>query len=358
MTPLLLRSVPHVEDIRSVSLDFQVRVGRPRGSVRDGAQPCVLLITRADDGEMDELSLSLAARGIPAVRLDSDRCVGDAISWDWASGVIRLDGESFRPVVIWQRYFVADSIAATDSTATLYAREQWAAFVAAVSSAGSVLAAGPASTAPRTINAACPPGLPDRVTQLSVAMGAGLRVPASLVTTRPADALHSIAGTSDLMVKSLGRHLIEDPPGRMRGVFPHRVTRRELREETDAEPAPVLVQEFVESNRELRVHVVGDRLIGYAITRPTPDAPWTDPDSVVVEPIRLSARLASQLASLVRAFGLDVAGFDLLDTPEPVFLEVNPEGSWRWAETRCGSAAVSEATRDLIIRIFDETSAG
>lgn len=356
MTPLLLRSAPHVEDIRSVSMDFQVRVGRPRVTPRDGAQPCVLLVTRADDGEMDELSLSLAARGIPVVRLDSDRCVGETLSWDPEFGVIRLDGENFRPAVIWQRYFVAASIAAADSTATLYAREQWAAFVAAVTSTGSALSA-PASTVPRTINASCPPGLPDRITQLRVARKAGLRVPASLVTTRPADAVPSIAGMSDLLVKSLGQHLIEDPPGRMRGVFPRRVTRQELCDGTGVEPAPVLVQEFVESERELRVHVVGDRFFGYAITRPTPDAPWTDPDSVVVEPIPVSARLSEQLTSVARAFGLDVAGFDLLDTAEPVFLEVNPEGSWRWVETRCGSVAVSEATRDLIIRTFDESSA-
>jgi glutathione synthase/RimK-type ligase-like ATP-grasp enzyme len=204
----------------------------------------------------------------------------------------------------------------------------------------------------RTINPGCRPGVPDRLSQLAAARRVGLRVPATLITTRLADAADAIPGDGDLLVKSLGQHLIEDPPSRMRGVFPRRIARRDLAAEPATEPAPVLVQEFVDAPRELRVNVVGGRLFPYAVTRPSPESPWTEPDTITVEPVALSPELSSRLTRLVREFALDIAAIDLLDAPEPVFLEVNPEGSWLWAERRAGSSLTSAAARDLIADIF------
>ena len=355
MTPLLLRAEPHLEDIPSTSLDFQSSVGRPVANPRGTVTPCVLALTRADDPEIDELSLFLAAEGIPLVRIDSDRCLDHPLSWDPLSRVLTWEGERFRPVVSWLRYFTVESMGTasmdtasmdtaswgTDGrTVTLYAREQWTAFVTAV-------VAGT-----RAINPGCLPGVPDRLSQLAAARAVGLPVPASVVTTRLADAADSIPGGGDLLVKSLGKHLIEDPPGRMRGVFPRRITRRELAAERASEPAPVLVQEFVAAPRELRVNVVGGRLFPYAITRPSPESPWTEPESIVVEPVTLSPELCARLTRLAGEFDLDIAAFDLLDAPEPVFLEVNPEGSWLWAERRTGSSLTSRAARDLVVDLF------
>jgi glutathione synthase/RimK-type ligase-like ATP-grasp enzyme len=310
----------------------------------------VLALTRADDPEIDELSLFLAAEGIPLIRIDSDRCRDRALSWDPLSGVLTWEGERFRPLVSWLRYFTVESMdtASPDTsflgtdgrTVALYAREQWTAFVTTV-------VAGT-----RAINPGCLPGVPDRLSQLAAARAVGLPVPASVVTTRLADAADSIPGDGDLLVKSLGKHLIEDPPGRMRGVFPRRITRRELAAEQGVEPAPVLVQEFVAAPRELRVNLVGGRLIPYAITRPSPESPWTEPDAIVVEPVVLTPELCARLTRLAGEFDLDIAAFDLLDAPEPVFLEVNPEGSWLWAERRTGSSLTSRAARDLVVDLF------
>jgi glutathione synthase/RimK-type ligase-like ATP-grasp enzyme len=293
---------------------------------------------------MDELSLRLAAGGIPVVRMDSDRCLGEPVQWDPASRVLVWRGERFTPVLSWLRYFTPESMACGDPAETLYAREQWTAFVTALRSV------------PRAINPSTWPGVPDRLTQLKAARNAGLRVPASLVTTRLADAAAAIPGDGDLLVKSLGRHMIEDPPGRMRGLFPRRVPRCEVAREHTAESGPVLVQEFVESVRELRVHVVGESFSAYAVTRPTPDSLWTRPDLIVAESVTLPPALIDRLTKVSRMFGLDVGGFDLLETAhgEPVFLEVNPEGSWLWVERLARSSETSQATWDLITRIFRE----
>src|SRR5215204_4183371 len=64
--PLLLREPLHRSSLSAESLDFQVRVGRPDPSERGPQTPCVLVLTRTADREIDELSLALAAAGGPS----------------------------------------------------------------------------------------------------------------------------------------------------------------------------------------------------------------------------------------------------------------------------------------------------
>ncbi|WP_330758077.1 hypothetical protein [Rhodococcus sp. M8-33] len=256
--PLLLRSHPHLTTASAESRDFQARVGHPAAT--DPA-PCVLVLTRAADREIDELSLWLAARGIALVRLDSDRCADTDVQWDPFAGLLTRDGQTFRPRVCWLRYFDVDALRTAQTTpdAVQHVRDQWQALVAA-------LAAHPGL---HTLNSGARPGTPDRLTQLAAARAAGLRVPATLVTTRLDVAARALPGPGDLLVKSLGRHCVEPQPGRLRGVYPQRVSRASLDGEHRT-GAPVLVQEYVAADRELRIHAVGGTLIGYAVTRPTP----------------------------------------------------------------------------------------
>lgn len=56
--PLLLRPHPHVTTASAESLDFQARVGHP--TAPDPA-PCVLVLTRAADREVDALGRKLGS---------------------------------------------------------------------------------------------------------------------------------------------------------------------------------------------------------------------------------------------------------------------------------------------------------
>ncbi|NGP07186.1 hypothetical protein G6038_17205 [Rhodococcus sp. 14C212] len=338
--PLLLRSHPHLTTASAESRDFQARVGHPTGT--DPA-PCVLVLTRAADREIDELSLWLAARGITLLRLDSDRCADTDVQWDPVAGLLTRDGRTFRPQVCWLRYFDVDALRTAQTTpdAVQHVHDQWQALVAA-------LAAHPGL---RTLNSGARPGTPDRLTQLAAARAAGLRVPATLVTTRLDVAARGLPGNGDLLVKSLGRHCVEPQPGRLRGVYPQRVTRASIDGEQPT-GAPVLVQEYVAADRELRIHAVGGRLIGYAVTRPTPESLWTQPESISVRRCDIPAEVAASLRELLDRFRLDLAAFDLLDTPGgPVFLEVNPEFDWRWTEHGAGDTGTTNAVRALIAAV-------
>jgi len=335
--PLLLRAPLAETDLAPRCLDFQVRVGRPALIGADGAAPCVVVLTRTADREIDQLSLRLAARGIPLLRLDSDRAGAEPVSYDLERDVLCTPDGDFRPVVAWARYFQPSAVAVGgDPRAAAYARDQWLPWARTV-------LASPAAT---VLDG---PGAPDRIAQLVLARAAGLRTPATMVTTAPAQAARRLPGDGDLVVKTLGEHFVEPVPGRLTGIAPRRVTRAELAAEAAPEPAPVIVQELVAATRELRVYAVGARLVAFAVTRGAPEERWADGGGLRATTIHLPSALAWTLRALVRRLGLDVAAFDLLDTPTgPVFLEVNAPCDWLWCEAPAGCTPVSAAVRALV----------
>lgn len=348
--PLLLRTGHPVTRLQPQSRDFQVRVGKPgRHALKSGHPPeCVLILTRTADQEMDELSLQLAASGIPMVRIDADRCTQAPTVWDPVAGTLAFEGTEYRPVVCWRRYFDSAAIRPVhrarggERFAAQYTRDQWAAW-------GNTMA----SSAIRRINMDTAVSPPDRLTQLRAAAAAGLSIPATVVTSVPAQAARTIAGDGDLLVKSLGHHAVEAQPGALLGVFPVRVTRQDISAMLAAEPAPVIVQDYIEAPRELRVYIVGAQMFTYAVTRPHPSSLWTEPDVITVERAELPYGAELALWRIASALNLELAAFDLLDAPEgPVFLEVNTHCDWLWTERKSGSPAVSNAIRTMIEDLF------
>jgi hypothetical protein len=340
--PILLPEDVYEMTLPVACMDFQSRVGRPaRGD--SGPMPAVLVLTRTGDGEVDELSLRLAAAGIPLVRVDSDRIRGEAFVWDPQANVVTFDGASFSPAVCWVRSFYRSAIECRGDVALdRYVRDQWSALVPALTlRAGTVV-----------LNGECDMARPDRLSQQAAARAAGFRVPASVVATDLAAAAALVPGDGDLMVKTLGDHFVEHDPGRLAGLFPCRFSRPDLAA-LPLEPAPVIVEEFVASTRELRVQAVGRQLFAFEVEKAAPHTPWTDPASLHVDEVDLPARLRRPLLDLLAHWSLDVAAFDVLESSEgPVFLEVNPTGDWLSFEARTGSSPVTDAVVELLCNRF------
>jgi hypothetical protein len=343
--PLLLRGPAHQVTLAPVSRDFQVRVGRPSVPRADGTTPCVLVLTRTADREMDELSLRLAATGVPMLRMDSDRCPGQSVCWDVEQDALVTSEGSFRPRVCWLRYFATTAMpTAADARLAAYTRDQWLPWAAAILTTRDAHA----------VNSAAGPGRLDRIAQLAQATSVGLRTPATVVATSLAAAARRIPGDGDLLVKSLGEHFVEDAPGRLTGLAPRRVGRREALADDAIEPAPVVAQEWLPCARELRIYAVGGELITFAVSRPSPEALWSEPESLRAHVVPTPDELVSPLRALVAHWSLDVAAFDFLDTPDgPVFLEVNAACDWLWCESLAGTAPVSTAVRELATGLFN-----
>ena len=327
---LLLDGAPE-QQVSRRSLDVQDRFG-PLGA-DTSPTPAVVLCTRAADPDADELSLRLAARSVPLLRIDADRDHDDDLAWDGAQLTMTRGGRTYLPRVLWTRLYAP---AARPGDA--HAREQTAARAANLAALPGALTINPGA---RLADA------PNRVAQLAFAAARGFRTPRSLVTHTPRD-------MGDVVVKAVGPHYCEPEPGRALTLIPRRMTISTL----PPQDAPLLVQEPIEHVRELRVFVVGGQCIAYALHKPSLDAAARAPETIAVAPAELPGGVAARVLALAADLGLQVAAVDLLDTgSELVFLEVNASGSWRWFEHRTRTTTVSAAVAAWVAERFAEVTA-
>ena len=116
----------------------------------------------------------------------------------------------------------------------------------------------------------------------------------------------------------------------------------------------MIVQAYVPKRLELRVTVVGDRVLTAAIhsqgsNRTRYDWRHYDHVHTVYEPHRLPAKIERRCRALVAELGLVFGAIDLVLTPDSrhVFLEINPNGQYLWVEEAC-DLPISAAMADLL----------
>ncbi|MEU5691620.1 hypothetical protein [Actinosynnema sp. NPDC020468] len=339
-TPLLLQGQDYSFRSQPRCLDFQEQVHR-LGMVEenDGSPvPCVLVLARSADMEMNELSIALAERGIRMARVDADRCVDLPLTVYTDAPLLELDRWLLRPVLVWRRHFELSALPVEPGTlAAAYATDQWGAVANWLGSRADF----------GHVNAVCDL---DRLTQLSDAAAFGLTVPRTTVTTLPG---RTRPGGGHCIVKTSGRHLLEPRPGVQHGLFPRPL--ETSRTGKAPESAPVIVQQYVPSETELRVFVVGERCLAFQVDKLDPAQLWVDPEAVRVAPVEVPAALTDRLLALAAHWRLRVAAFDLLVAGgDHVFLEVNVNCDWRWFEHRAEDDRVSAAVHAWVAERFEE----
>ena len=199
-----------------------------------------------------------------------------------------------------------------------------------------------------------PPHLDERAhhkpLQLATAAEVGLCVPRTLITNDPDDARQFIAELG--MARTIFKTFLASEQ--------HWRETRLLRDDELAQLdsvslAPVIFQEYVAAEADIRVTITGDRMFATAI-RPGPDSYAIDfrmdMAAASFEPTSLPDDVAANLRALMRALGLVYGAADFRRTPDGnhVFLEVNPAGEWLFVEERTGQP-ITEAMADLLIRL-------
>jgi hypothetical protein len=350
-TPLLLQGQEYVFRAPIADLDFQERVHR-LDLVDDGngePEPCVLVLARSADMEVNELSIALAERGVRMARIDVDRCLELSLTVYPDAPLVELDRWLLRPLLVWRRHFELSALPVDPGTLFgAYVADQWRSVADWITNRSDWGQVNSLATGRR----------PDRLTQLTDAASFGLATPRTVVTTRPA---RHRPGGGTCIVKTSGRHLVEPSSGVQHGLFPRPL---DIRRATGLpEPAPVIVQQYLPSDHELRVFVVGEQLISYRVDKLDPAQLWVDPDAVEVSRIDIPSSLGDTLLALTRFWRMDVAAFDLLVRDGvPVFLEVNINCDWRWFEARSAATgtadepanSVSDAVASWVASRFEE----
>ncbi|MEV7779981.1 hypothetical protein [Kitasatospora sp. NPDC088351] len=317
---------------------FLAQLGQPARvvDVRPRPVPAVLLLSRACDGDLDAVQNLLGAAGIRSARLNAEELVATDLLVAPDGRAVRLNGRWLTPTVTWIRHFSVSAIESTrDPAHTVFVRESWQA------AAGQL-----AAVSGTTIR----PGRPGILSQLRLARRHRIAVPRTMLTTDPSHARDEF-DCPRLVVKAAHHHFVEPAPGRLTGVFPT-VVERDGPHGLPAGPCPgppVIVQEYVEHEAELRVYYVAGRLHTFQVGKASPADPWTAPDRMEIRPVPPPPAVASATRTLAAAMSLRYGAFDfLISDGTPVFLEVNPDGDWRWAEQRTRTAPVTTAVAAML----------
>lgn len=172
--------------------------------------------------------------------------------------------------------------------------------------------------------------------QLTVASGVGLRVPRTLMTSDPDRARDFITSVG------VGRTIFKTFAATPTVWRETRIVREEELGALDAvRLAPVIFQEYIEAEADLRVTVVGDRAFAMAIHAGQTDYPVDFRMSLGqarTEIAELPDDVTAALLGLMDRLGLAYGAIDLRRTPsgEHVFLEVNTAGEFLFVEERTG----------------------
>ncbi|MEZ0075442.1 RimK family alpha-L-glutamate ligase [Planotetraspora sp. GP83] len=305
-------------------LDDQARVidlRPPSGGERPGAPavPCPVFLARERDPEVDALRAGLWRLGVPSLRAGLGtpvRLTSDGVQFD---GVI--------PTVLWVRHLSPRSAPEHPVTAVRrYRSDAWRALLSQVEAVtgAPVLGTGP--------------GL---LRQLAAARALGVRVPETVITTQPGTDV-ALLRSPRVVAKALDSHAVEAAPGLLANAFAQVADRDEVLRWP--RQAPLVLQEYVPHECELRVYHLGGEIHGFRVVKSAPEALWLDERAVRVRSCRVPEPVASATLRLADVLGLGYAAFDfLLSRGEPVFLEANVTGDWRWFERKAATRTITRA---------------
>lgn len=172
-----------------------------------------------------------------------------------------------------------------------------------------------------------------KIRQLQVARQVGLSIPDTLITNRPEAAREFLGRYGPGKVIRKAFRNIEEAP-RTTSV----VTHDDLALLDSVRYAPVIFQEYVPADLDLRVTVIENEIFAARIkSEPEYHADYRiGLRSAEVEPYELPPEVAARLMELMRTFGLMYGAADFRVTPEGehVFLEVNPAGEFLFISER------------------------
>lgn len=175
--------------------------------------------------------------------------------------------------------------------------------------------------------------------QLPAAHSAGLEIPETLVTSDPGEARAFVdrLGPDRVICKAFSATESHWRETRRVGIAEYALLDR-------VQLAPVIFQELVPAEVDLRVTIVGEHVFAAAIHSQALPYPldfrlFLDVGrGVSMQPTVLPDDVIEALHRLLKAAGLRYGAIDMRRTPDGrhVFLEVNPAGQWRFVEEVTG----------------------
>jgi MvdD pre-ATP grasp domain len=187
-----------------------------------------------------------------------------------------------------------------------------------------------------------------KVYQLKVAAGLGLRIPRTLVTNDPKSAAAFIDGEGAMGTIYKAFSATENAWRETRLLRPEESAHLDA-----VRFAPVIFQEHIRADIDLRITMIGDAIFPAEILSGETDYHVDFRMTMHTAPIRahiLPDELVEKLRAFMSALGLVYGAIDMRLTSdgEYVFLEVNPAGQWLFVEERTGQPITAALAEHLL----------
>ncbi|MEX0690181.1 MAG: hypothetical protein WD095_01920 [Candidatus Paceibacterota bacterium] len=195
----------------------------------------------------------------------------------------------------------------------------------------------------------------NKILQLSFAKEVGLNIPKTLISSNKKDAINFLKKNSRSVAKTLST-LSNKKDGRLvETTYTNRVSLKNFERIDSMSEAPVIFQEEIEKDYELRVTFVGNQLFPCKIesqksTRTKVDWRKYDFENVPHSIVSLPVEISSKLIKIINRFKVRFGSFDMAVTPsgDYVFFEMNPNSQWVWLE-EITKLPITDAFIDLLL---------
>ncbi|OGR10730.1 MAG: hypothetical protein A2277_00410 [Desulfobacterales bacterium RIFOXYA12_FULL_46_15] len=333
---------------RFINERIRIPAYRPPG---ESAQPRPLILSSINDREADWVGIELMKRGIDYLRINSEDISADiGITCTDAGIRLCIGDERVTPsntsVVLLRRFSPALYRFECSGQLELdLARREWGRLLGILGRSFSC----PWINHPIAMRSAA-----DKLQQLTLAAGFGFSVPRTVVTNESQEALEFYTACGgEVIAKVVTQHafLID---GRQYDICGRRLKKEDLKLLHSIRHVPVMLQEFVPKQSEIRITVLGEKVFSTLLK--IPDLyyddyhrfPLTD---IEKHPYRLPQKLADLCLRMAGELNLSVCSIDLILTPggEYVFLEVNQGSDWHWLEAETGHP-ITGTLVDLLLR--------
>lgn len=196
----------------------------------------------------------------------------------------------------------------------------------------------------------------DKVYQLRLAQSAGIKTPGTLITNNPEHVRQFYRDKKENIVSKMLTPLTVSMSGHTPFVYTNRIGPEDLDALESLRYSPMVFQECIPSEYELRIAYVDGRLLTGAIHTGSVlegDVDWRSQKQKKLEwePFNVHEDFADKVRQFMKTIGLGFGALDVIVTPggQYVFLEVNPTGEWGMLE-RDLDLPISDAIADALTK--------
>ncbi|MCZ8091203.1 MvdC/MvdD family ATP grasp protein [Flavobacterium sp.] len=174
--------------------------------------------------------------------------------------------------------------------------------------------------------------------QLFEAKKIGLKTPVSILTNNPITADNFLKNNKKSIIKPIsnGLQVLEN---KFYSIYTSEIP-NDFFDDYDKNilfETPVLLQERIENENDIRVVIINDKVFSVEITKnDKSEVDWRKPEiKKSYRQITLPQELSNKLIMLNKSLNLVYSAIDLIKRPDGkfVFLEINPVGEWVWLES-------------------------